>query len=142
MNSFALVPATRGALAYLDIEIDGKALSHHFAGRLGAHPPQISAVGWKSASIEAQASVVSQLLGEKPSELPSGRVPVLVCEECGHVGCGAFVVRLIHDSESVRWADWSYENGYEPAEPIGWPTKPSEFVFDRASYENELRRAL
>jgi hypothetical protein len=142
LNSIDLITATRGKLAYLDISIDGKLLAHHFAGRLDAHPSQISALGWQSSSAEAKASLVSMLLSEKPSALASGRIPVLVCEECGDVGCGAYAVRILREGDHVRWTDWSYENGHEPARPVDWPTKPADFLFDRQLYEQVLRMAL
>lgn len=37
MNAIGAVRVTRGEVAYVEIEIDGKRLAHHFAGRLGAH---------------------------------------------------------------------------------------------------------
>jgi hypothetical protein len=86
-------------------------------------------------------SVVAQLLGRVPSTLESGRVPVLVCEECGDIGCGAVAVRILHEEGCVRWTDWSYENGYEPAKPLEWPTQPGDFVFERNAYEAALRGA-
>jgi hypothetical protein len=86
--------------------------------------------------------MVAQFLGEKESELESGRVPVLVCEECGDVGCGAFAVRIIREGELIRWADRAYENGYEPPQELDWPTRPEGFFFDRDAYESEIRKAL
>jgi hypothetical protein len=142
LNSIDLVPATRGKLTYLEITVDGTALSHYFCGRNGAHPSQISALAWQSASVKAKASLVSQLLVKSPSDLASGRVPVLVCEECGDIGCGAFAVRVLRDGECFRWTDWYYENGNEPPSPLDWPTKPTDFLFDSLLYEQALRRAL
>jgi hypothetical protein len=139
VNTFGVVPASRGELSYFEIEVDGKPLAHHFAGRLRAHPSQISILG---GTAEYRAEVVAHYLVEKPSELESGRVPVLVCEMCGDVGCGAFAVHVNLEGGFVRWTDWAYENGYEPARELTWPKQPGDLVFDRDIYESEIRKAL
>ena len=72
--------------------------------------------------------------------MQSGRVPVLVCEECGDVGCGALAVRVSLTEDLVRWSDWAYENGRESPMSVGWPTIPDDFAFDREMYDAELRK--
>lgn len=142
LNTIALVPATHGKRAYLGIEVDGVPLAHHFAGRTGAHPSKVSPLGWSSAPADVNARIVEQLLAREPSELESGRVPVLVCEECGDIGCGAYAVRILRQGNTVRWTDWAYENGREPAEPIEeWPTRPGDFLFELDFYEQAIREA-
>ncbi len=133
---------TRGETHYFEIEIDGQPLQQHFAGRLGAHPSQLSPLGWSSASGTYRAKVVAQFLTETPSDLESGRIPVLVCEDCGDVGCDAFVVRVVREGELIKWIDWAIENGIEPAREVTWPTRPGDFTFDRREYEVEIRKAL
>lgn len=144
LNTIALVPATHGKRAYLGIEVDGVPLAHHFAGCLGEHPTHLSPLGWSSAPADVNARTTEQLLAREPSELGSGRVPVLVCEECGDVGCGAYTVRILREGDTVRWTDWAYENGREPADPIEsmeWPTRPGDFLFERGLYEQAIREA-
>ena len=150
MNSFALVPAAHenrlmiqgfgSQINYLEIEVDGKRLAHHFVGRLGAHPSHLAALGWGTLTLHA--AVIAELLGGQSSDLESGRVAVLVPNCCGDVGCGAFAVRILKESDHVRWTDWTYENGYEPPELPGWPTEPGDFLFDPQSYEAVLRQHL
>jgi hypothetical protein len=142
VNRIALVPATRDSFTYLEIEIDGKPLAHHFAGRLGAHPSQLSNLGFSSASRDGRAETVAEFLLETPSELESGRVPVLVCELCGDIGCGAFAVHITREADHIVWSDWAYENGYEPARPLEWPVQPGNLVFDLVEYEDAIRKAL
>jgi hypothetical protein len=77
-----------------------------------------------------------------PSKLDSGRVPVLVCEECGDIVCGAITVRILRESDRIIWTDWFYENGYEPGNFIEWPIKPGDFVFNVDAYEVEIQKAL
>lgn len=139
LNTITLVPATHGKRAYLGIEVDGVPLAHHFAGRLGAHPTLLSPLGWSSASADVNARTREQFLAREPSTLESGRVPVLVCEECGDIGCGAYTVRILREGDTMRWTDWAYENGREPAEPVDWPTRPGDFLFELGSYEQALR---
>jgi hypothetical protein len=133
MNTITIKTETSDGCSCLEIEIDGKRLAHHFAGRLGAHPSRKPAV---------DANSIMQMLGMESSPLSSGRIPLLLCEECGDIGCGGFAVRISFEAGTVRWSDWATENGREPASPIEWPTKPGDYEFDRSDYENELRRAL
>lgn len=142
MNAIATVPARNGEISYLEIEVDGKPLGHHFAGRLGARPSEVSPLGWSSAPAAHRAETVAQFMSEKPSALESGRVPVLVCEACGDVGCGAITVRIVREADHIRWTDWLYENGYEPGRPLKWSTVPGDFVFNVSAYEAALRKAL
>jgi hypothetical protein len=71
VNAIATVRARKAERTYLEIEIDGTLLSHHFAGRAGAHPAQLSPLGWSTGSSAQRAETVAQFLGEKPSELKS-----------------------------------------------------------------------
>jgi hypothetical protein len=142
VNTIKTTKVTRGNATYFEIEVDGRRLAQHFAGRLGAHPSQLSPLGWSSANETFRAKVVSQLLAEIPSDLESGRIPVLVCEECGDVGCGAFTVRVVREGEHVKWTDWAFENGRDPAEEMTWPTRPGDLIFDQKIYEIEIRKTL
>ena len=78
------------------------------------------------------------MLGVRSSGLVSARVPVLVCEECGDLACGAIAARIERRGDLVTWADWAYENGYEPAQELSWPTVPEVFQFELAEYERVL----
>jgi len=140
-NTIALVPGETQR-SYIEIEVDGELLSHHFVGRLGAHPGEVSPLAWSTASCETNAETVAELLGAKPSALASGRVPVLVCEECGDIGCGAYCVRIVREPECVRWTDWAYEDACESHTVDEWPERPGDFCFDRHQYEQTLRDAL
>ena len=114
VNKIVTVTAKKGKIAYLEIEVDGKLLAHHFAGKQGAHPSQISPLGWSSSSPDYRAKVVNQFLAQSSCKLDSGRVPVLVCEECGDIACGAITVRILREPDRIVWTDWFYENGQEP----------------------------
>jgi hypothetical protein len=142
VNVIRTVPVTNGDVTILDIEVDGIPLVQLFTGRLGAHPSNVSALGWSSDYPANRAVIVDQFLGQCPSELESGRVPVLVCEMCGDVGCGALAVRITRDGKLVKWTDWADEDGDELSREVGWPTRPDELVFDQSNYESEIRKGL
>lgn len=142
MNTIRTVKVTRGEAHYFDVEIDGKPLSQHFAGPRGANPSQLSSLGWSSASETCRTKVVAQFLAEAPSDLESGRIPVLVCEDCGDVGCGAITVRVVREGDLIKWTNWAIENDCEPAREVTWPTRPGDFIFKQKEYEAEIRKAL
>lgn len=125
-----------------DIVVDGRRLAEHFAGRQGSHPVQVIPIGWKDADSRYERETLEQLLGLRPSELLSGRVPVLVCELCGDVACGALAVRIDRSNAVIRWTDWAYENGYEPATELIWPTYPTLFEFNLNEYERAFSNVV
>jgi len=118
-----------------EVLIDDRRLAEYFVGRNGAHPSQVLSIGWANAQKSEERASIEQLLGSKPSALSSGRVPVLVCEECGDVACGTLAVRIERRDGVITWTDWAYENGYEPPSELAWPTYPEVFEFDASEYE-------
>ena len=94
MNSFALVSATHEDWGrYLEIEIDGKRLAHHFADRMGAHPSFLSPLGWRK-NRKLHSSVIAKMLGDPPSNLGSSRVTVLF----GDFDDGEFSVLILKEA--------------------------------------------
>ena len=138
MNSIILVE--RNGNPRFDVVIDRRLLQEHFVGRRGAHPSQVSALGWKNAQIDAQQESLDWFLARRASTLLSGRVPVLVCEECGDVACGAIAARIERSGSFVTWSDWAFVNGYDPGRPLDWPTYPKTFQFDLIEYEGALAK--
>ena len=133
MNRIA--PSPKSETSKFDVLVDGRRLVENFAGRRGAHP----SLNFVLACVP---QALSQLLDQSPSTLESGRVPVLVCEECGDVACGALAVRIERREGSIVWADWAHENGYEPAKTLEWPTHPDRLEFELSNYESVLSSAL
>jgi hypothetical protein len=139
MNRITLVDADYRGRRYFDIEVDGIPLRDYFIGRNGARPSQLSPVGWQGAEPGRSLLVTDQLLLRVDAGLQSGRVPILVCEECGDLGCGAFAVRISRNDSVVDWTDWAWENGYESAKDVDdWPKRPGPFRFSWAEYEMAL----
>lgn len=137
MNRIA--PTEKSETSVFDVLIDGRRLAEHFIGRRGARPSMNFVLGGPPGAVQ---EALGQLLGQHPSELESGRVPVLVCEECGDIGCGALAVRIERRDGSVVWSDWAYENGYEPPRALDWPEYPEVFEFELQDYESVLSSAL
>ena len=125
---------------YLDIVVDGRSL-------LDRLPPsdQAGVLGWGAPAVER--SLISQLLLREPSELPSGRVPLYVCPECGDLGCGAVTARIEKMAEAYVWSEFAWEASYssEP-EPGGGAIERFEgvgpFAFQKAEYWNVLAERI
>ena len=136
MNHIALIE--RNANPRFDAVIDGRQLQEHFVGQRGSHPSQVFALGWQGAPIDVQRDSLDQFLARRAPTLLSGRVPILVCEECGDIGCGAIAARIERRGSVVKWSDWAFENGYEPARVLEWSTYPEALQFDWIKYEGAL----
>lgn len=132
MNRLSIIK--RNGRPRFEILVDGRLLAEHFVGRRGAHPSQVAPIGWNDHG-DAEQQTIDQLLAVGTSVLVSGRVPVLVCEECGDFACGALAVRIERHGNVVRWTDWAYENGYEPAKPLEWSSYPKILEFDLIEYQ-------
>ncbi|MFE7402685.1 hypothetical protein [Streptomyces sp. NPDC057557] len=82
-----------------------------------------------------------------PRTLPSGRIPLYRCSQCGDLGCGAFAARVTYarqaDPAIVTWSDFAWESDAAPE-----PGSDSEFAglppieFDLGPYENVIRTLL
>jgi hypothetical protein len=125
-------PAQSSGYHYLDFVVDGTSL------RTMAHEADMVTQlnpGWLGF-----ADIVSQLRGQVATEgLSEGRVMLLVCPQCGDLGCGAITARIDLDEDYVSWADFLYENTY--SEPLPVPPLPGSIRFDRAAYEAVLDSA-
>lgn len=150
MNVIKTVRVTGDEREYFEIEVDGKPLAQYFERQ---YRDLISPLGWSPATkayqdpgrnlaaMKHQEHVVAQFLVEKPSKLESGRIPLLVCPYDGGIDCGCIAARVLCMKNVYTWDDWAYENDYEPAFALSWPWQPGNFVFDRATYESEIRQA-
>jgi len=78
------------------------------------------------------------LLGRPNEHLAlAGRSALLICPECGDLGCGAVLARIEVGPDVVTWTDLVHGNTLEPDHgPIA-----CRFTFDRDAYERDLKRA-
>jgi len=119
---------------YLDFVVDGRTLSDRLPGARGM------ATALNRAWLPTVAGAIEELLGQRPSlGLDPGRVFLFVCGECGDLGCGAITAALRVGPNRVTWSQLAWENGSEPAEPVG--NAPDVLSFDIANYEDVLAGA-
>ncbi|MFS0702917.1 hypothetical protein AB6N23_00200 [Cellulomonas sp. 179-A 9B4 NHS] len=122
----------RELLAYSDPE--DHALDARGLGPVGENVP-VLVHNWPVARVDRAL----QLLGEMPSELTGGRVPLYVCAACADLACGAVSVAVERTDREVVWHDFGWDTGWDDGEEeIRIPGGP--FVFDRDQHDDELRR--
>ena len=80
-----------------------------------------------------------RLLLRERSELPSGRVPLYICPECGDLGCGTVSVRITKYDDCFVWSDFGFENNYENRLVESYP-HVRDFVFEKAQYYRALNQ--
>ena len=90
----------------LDFVVDGQSLLDRLGG-----PDLVGCLGWGHGDLERAA--VDRLLLRVSSPLPTGRVPLYVCGECGDLGCGAITARIERVADAFVWSDFGMENDYE-----------------------------
>jgi hypothetical protein len=123
---------------YVDFLIDGKSLSDHSAS-LGYDLVSVLAREWIP---EERERSVRRLLLAEPADFPNNRRSLLVCSECGDLGCGALSISIDITEGEVTWADFGYQNNYDEeiwAKGLG---ELGPFRFDRSQYENALAGAM
>jgi hypothetical protein len=94
----------RAAVRFLDFIVDGI----HLSSRMG---DRVTPFGWGSKPLQLEA--VDRLLGRCTPDLPSTRVALYVCPECGDLGCGAVGVVVERAGSTVVWRSFAYENNYD-----------------------------
>jgi hypothetical protein len=120
---------------FLDFEIDGTALRTRAAALTDLVTNLNRA--WRPDSVQQSVDV---LLGRRAdADLSTGRIPVLVCGQCGGLDCGALTARLAVTDRSVRWSDWRWAD-YEGEQDVDWQL--DSFVFDRRAYEAAFDHAV
>lgn len=92
---------------YLDFIIDGESLVNL------ARYDLVSVLCREWVPAERERSV-RRLLGTEPADFPNYRRSILVCGECGDIGCGAVSVITDFSNGSAIWKDFGYQNNYEP----------------------------
>ncbi|TDP90622.1 hypothetical protein [Labedaea rhizosphaerae] len=150
VNSLTLVEQVRGDVdegtvgrsrrEYLDFIVDGESLRDRLAAVLEDAPTLVDCVpvlvlNWP---IGFPAADYGPLIGELPSPLDDGRVPLYVCPECGDLGCGGVTAVIERTEDTVVWRDFGYQNDYEPFDPGDILTGVGPIVFDRQAYEDVL----
>jgi len=86
------------------------------------------------------AAYMKRLLGAPSDIAPEGRTPLLICSECGDIGCGAITARVSVKAQTVLWSDFWWEADYEEFSSESFPSV--RFEFDRKAYEAAMSRLL
>jgi hypothetical protein len=136
--SFVDVPARGQTPRYFDFAINRRPLSLILA----AEEAKVTAgvFGWQPSQVELRYAL--QLLLREPSELPSERVPLYICERCGDLGCGCIAVKVSEYEECVVWSAFAYDDNFsKPAQELtsSFPDL-RDYYFLRTQYEEALDR--
>lgn len=93
------------------------------------------------SALDVDPKYARQMLLMEPSDFPSGRVALYVCECCADLGCGAITVQVERVNESFAWSKFAFEAPYAegPAESTDVERRTGPFVFDAADYVSALR---
>ncbi len=109
---------------FLDFVVDGRSLFDELTAR---GYDFVSCLAEWPRGVDGAAR--ARLMLQSPGDLPSGRVALYVCPECGDLGCGSLSVCIQRTGDLVVWRGFGYENNYDPnvipMDGIG----PFEFAF-------------
>jgi len=90
---------------------------------------------------EREKSVRRLLLGD-PADFPNNRRSLLVCSECGDLGCGAVSIVVDFSGDGVTWREFGYQNNYEEEIHFDGLKDIGPFRFDLREYENAMTDAM
>jgi len=127
--------ASRSERTYLDFVVDGQSL-------LDGAPYDLVTILCREWALEEREKSVRRLLGEEPADFQEDRRSLLVCAECGDIGCGAVSIILRLSDKTVRWQDFGYQNNYEPEIHGDHLKRLGPFEFDLEDYRSKLIRGL
>lgn len=128
---------------YLDFVVDGKPLRELVLRRVvdvdeANDYASLLVTNWP---VDLIADHVRMLLGEAPSQLADGRVPLYVCAECGGLGCGTITVVIERANDTVTWRDFGWQTDYDPFVDGDPFADVGPFQFAREPYETAFRWA-
>jgi len=69
---------------------------------------QVSPIGWMPRDF--LNSWAKRLRGIEPPSLPSGRNELLICPECGNLGCGFISCEVSRKGDLIIWSELGYES--------------------------------
>jgi hypothetical protein len=117
---------------YYDYVISGRPL--HALVKPG---DKIGLFGWLPHQFEVQFA--RWLLLREPSELPSRRVPLYICPECGDLGCQSLSTRVIEGLDRFVWTDLAYEASHDVG-PATEVLAVGPFSFEKRAYQAAIER--
>ena len=120
---------------FLDFIVDGQSLAEM------THHDLVSVLCQEWLPEERERSV-RRLLGEEAADFADDRRSILVCAECGDIGCGAVSAVVDFSDKTALWRDFGYQNNYEPEIHCEHLKNIGPFEFDLSDYKSKLIRAL
>lgn len=118
---------------YLDFVVDGRSLRERVL-----ESDTVGVLGWLPAKAERAAA--AQLLLRQSSEMPSRRVPLYICPECGNLDCGTLTARIGKTSDAFVWSNFAWEVMYtddiESYDMIESYENVGPFAFHKTEYWN------
>jgi hypothetical protein len=113
---------------YYDFNISGQSLKTILKAD---NMDLISPFGWGDKNYEQE--IIKEFRGQKKPQIPSGRLMIYVCADCGDLGCGAITAELQITDNKVIWKNFSYEDNSSEIDFTSFKDIPS-FEFDRVDY--------
>jgi hypothetical protein len=90
-------------------------------------------------ALDANPKYARQLLLAEPSDFPSGRIPIFVCERCAGLDCGATTVAVTIGDGVVTWQDFGIEVPYGDNLIVSEVyARSGPFHFDLTDYRSAL----
>ena len=145
-STFDLLPRTRPGYGsprsapykterkFLDFVVDRMSLYDTIAGE-----QDLASALWIDPPVPNEiVKSIRRLLLLDPGDLPSGRVSLYTCAECGDLGCGGLTVNILRRDEDIVWCDFGYENNYQKGPYLEPFRSLGPFHFARRSYEARL----
>lgn len=129
--------STKSERNYIDFIVDGESLCER-ANRAGYDLVSVLAREWTR---EEREKSLQRLLLADPADFPNNRRSLLVCSECGDLGCGAISIVVDFSGDTVRWHEFGYENNYEGKVEFDKLSDLGPFEFDLWEYKAALARA-
>ena len=118
-----------------DFVVDGQSLLE----RLGGGDAHGCA---RCLEAEIDAMIGQRLLGHAAPDLPSDRVALYLCPECGELSCGGITASVTRQGDRVIWRDFAWEREGEAPAPVGRVlTCQSMRVRTRGVWPSHTRRA-
>jgi len=121
---------------YVDFVVDGRSISD---GAISAGYDLVSVFAreWQS---EERSKSLRRLLLRDSGDFPNDRRSLLVCAECGDLGCGAVSIIVDYCRDVVTWSAFGYQNNYEDQIYFEQLRDMGPFTFNLQEYERTLNR--
>jgi hypothetical protein len=72
-------------------------------------------------------------------KLPTQRILLYVCSDCGDIACGALTAQITFNENTVVWSDFAYVNANETLEKY---PNTGPFEFERTAYINSFQELV